>query len=102
MKSVVGGLVVAAVLFVAGAVAWAEARLTRRVADAHQRLATLDYELEDDIDAARTFWSRLPIPGGPKLRAWRCASSIRCGVLGWEARKSRLASVAPLTERKSV
>ena len=32
------------------------------------------------------------MPGAPKPRAWRCASSMRAGALGWLARKSRLAS----------
>lgn len=89
MRSVVGGLVVAAVLFVAGAAAWAEARLTRRVADAHQRLATLDYELEDDIDAARTVWSRLPIPG----TAIEDVQRHRATVAYWLARYDSLAEL---------
>ena len=60
MKSVAGGLILAIVLFGVGMVAWAEARLTRRVAEAHERLATLHYDPEDDIDSAMTVWNRLP------------------------------------------
>lgn len=52
MKTGVGRLVVAIVLFAAGAGGWAEARLTRRVADAHQRFATFRYAADDGIDEA--------------------------------------------------
>ena len=41
MKTVAGGLILAIVFFAAGAVAFAEARLARQIAEAHQRLATL-------------------------------------------------------------
>jgi hypothetical protein len=47
MKSVVGGLVAAVLLFVAGALCWSEAEATRRAARAHLRLATLHYDAEE-------------------------------------------------------
>ena len=89
MRSVVGVVVLAVVLYVAGAVAWAEARLTRRVAEAHQRLATLDYELDDDIDSARTALARLPIPGS----AVEDVQRHRATVAYWLARYDSLAEL---------
>jgi hypothetical protein len=47
MKSVVGGLVAAVLLFAAGALSWSEAEATRRVARSHLRLATLHYDAEE-------------------------------------------------------
>jgi hypothetical protein len=64
MRSVIVGTILALVLFAVAAGSWSEARLTRRVADAHRRLATLHYDPEDDIDSAVTVWNRLPWPAG--------------------------------------
>ena len=44
MKSMVGGTILAVVLFLVAAACWSEAQVTRRVADAHRRLATLHYD----------------------------------------------------------
>ena len=63
MKSVAGGIILAIVLFGVGAASWSEARLMRRVAAAHERLATLHYDPEDDIDGAMTMWSDLSRSG---------------------------------------
>src|SRR4051812_11723409 len=63
MKSAAVGLVVAIILFAAGAACLGEARLTRRVAIAHERLATLHYDEEDASTASNAF-SRLPWPLG--------------------------------------
>jgi hypothetical protein len=63
MKSVIGGTILALILFAIGAASWKEAGLTRSVADAHRRLATLHYDPEDDIDTS-TVWSRAPWPIG--------------------------------------
>lgn len=52
MKTAAGRLVLALVLFVGGAACWAEARLTRLVAAAHQRFATLHYDGEDALEEA--------------------------------------------------
>jgi hypothetical protein len=64
MRRVAGVFLLAIVLFAAGAACWTEARLARRMALAHERLATLQYDTEDDIDAAMTTVNRLPWPGG--------------------------------------
>lgn len=48
MKNVVGGLVLAVVLFAAGALCWSEAAATRRVAQSHLRLATLHYDADEN------------------------------------------------------
>ena len=42
MKTIAGGLILALGLMAAGWVAWSQAQLTRRVADAHLQLATLN------------------------------------------------------------
>lgn len=64
MRSAITGIIVAVGLFAVAAACWTEARLTRRVAEAHRRLATLHYDAEDDIDSAVTVVNRLPWPGG--------------------------------------
>lgn len=61
MKSVVGRIVLAIVFFAAAAAAWTEARVTRRVAEARERLATLHYEA-DTLDESLPLWRRLPLP----------------------------------------
>jgi hypothetical protein len=62
MKTVAGGFILAFVLFVVGALSWSEAGITRRVAAAHQRLATLHYD-EDTGTDDNGILSRLPTPG---------------------------------------
>ena len=57
MKAVVLGLILALVLLVAGGVAWAQAELSSRVADAHQRIATLRYDAGDALDSATNAWT---------------------------------------------
>lgn len=65
MRSAVAGLLVALVLFVAGAACWSQAGLARSVADAHQRLATLNYDDDDgSIATAMTAFTWLPWPTG--------------------------------------
>jgi len=64
MKTVTVRIVLAVVLFVVGAACWSEAQLTRRVAEAHRRLATLHYDGDDDIGNAGRLWNRLPWPAG--------------------------------------
>jgi hypothetical protein len=61
MKSVAGGLIAAVVFFVVGAAAWNEARVTRRLATAHERLATLHYDVEDDLDSSNMLLAKLPV-----------------------------------------
>lgn len=64
MRSAAGGIILAIVLFVAAAASWSEAKLSRSVAEAHRRLATLHYDAEDDLDQAGSMWNRLPWPAG--------------------------------------
>ena len=64
MKSMFGGTIVAAVLFVVAAACWSEARVARSVGEAHRRLATLHYDAEDGVDEAVSVFNRLPWPGG--------------------------------------
>ena len=48
MRNIVAGLLVAALLIAAGSVSLAESRHSRRLADAHERLATLQYTDKGD------------------------------------------------------
>jgi hypothetical protein len=64
MKTVAARIVLGLMLFVVGAACWSEGQLTRRVADAHRRLATLHYDGEDHIGNAGSLWNRLPWPAG--------------------------------------
>jgi hypothetical protein len=65
MKSAVGGLIVAVLLFAGGAVCWSEAKFTRQVAESHLRLATLHYDADEDVGSGATaMLNRLPWPTG--------------------------------------
>ena len=64
MKSIVAGLILAALLFAGGALSFQESRHARRLADAHQRLATLQYTDEGDLASDSTLIDRLPPPIG--------------------------------------
>jgi len=64
MRSIVAGLLVAALLFAAGSVSLAESRHSRRLAEAHERLATLQYTDEGDLADDATLVNRLPPPIG--------------------------------------
>lgn len=64
MKTIAGGLLLALVLFGAGALALQESRHARRLAEAHERLATLNYTEEDDLGDDATLLNRLPPPIG--------------------------------------
>ena len=64
MKRVVVGSIVAVLLFVGGVAAWREARQTRQLAAAHERLATLHYDAMDGVSQSTSFLSRLPWPIG--------------------------------------
>ena len=58
MKTIAGGLLLALGLIAAGWVSWSQAELTRRVADAHLRLATLRYDSADAIDSTTPAWNQ--------------------------------------------
>ena len=64
MKTAAAGLLLAIVLFAAGLLALQESRHARRLADAHERLATLDYTDEGDLEGDATLLDRLPPPIG--------------------------------------
>lgn len=99
MKSMVGGTILAVVLFVAAAACWTEARLTRRVADAHRRLATLRYDATDDIDDAVTVFNRLPWPGGEGAGDVRLH---RATVSYWMVRYDSLSEIPMATGQQQV
>jgi hypothetical protein len=64
MKSIAAGLILAVILFAAGTVSLAESRHARRLADAQQRLATVQYTDEGDLASDSTVIDRLPPPVG--------------------------------------
>jgi hypothetical protein len=64
MKTVAGGLLLAILFFAGGTLALQESRHARRLAEAHERLATLNYTDEDDLAADATVLDRLPPPIG--------------------------------------
>jgi hypothetical protein len=99
MKSMVGGTILAAVLFLVAAACWTEAKVTRRVADAHRRLATLHYDPEDDIDGAVTVFNRLPWPSGEGSSDIR---RHRATVSYWMVRYDSLAEIPMATGQQAV
>ncbi len=56
MKSIAGGFVVALLLLAAGAVLWSQAGFSNRVAEAHRRLAVLQYDPGVAIDSTTGSW----------------------------------------------
>ena len=64
MKSIAAGLILAVLLFAGGALSFQESRHAQRLADAHQRLATLHYTDEGDLASDSTMIDRLPPPIG--------------------------------------
>ncbi len=64
MKRAAGGLILAVVLFVGGAASWREARQTRQLAAAHERLATLHYDADVGLRSGAGLLNRLPWPIG--------------------------------------
>lgn len=61
MRTVISRLSIAVVLAVAAWLSWSEAKLTARVATAKERLATLDLQVDDDLEAETTLSDYLPI-----------------------------------------
>jgi hypothetical protein len=61
MKTVAGRFILALVLFAGAAACGAEARLARRMADAHERLATLHYDIDESLEEAATVADRLTV-----------------------------------------
>ena len=99
MRTVAGGFLVAVVLIVAGAFAWSQAGLADRVADAHLRLATLQYEGDDALDSAAGTWTESP---------WRMVDLAgdverhRTRVTYWLGRYQALTPLLDLTGQQAV
>ncbi|MFN7980691.1 MAG: hypothetical protein U0Q11_02430 [Vicinamibacterales bacterium] len=64
MKSIAAGIILAVLLFAGGALSFQESRHSKRLAEAQQRLATLQYTDEADMASDATFFDRLPPPLG--------------------------------------
>jgi hypothetical protein len=86
MKSFATGIILAVVLFVVAAAASNEARLTRKVAAEHQRLATLHYDEDAPADQAG-FFDRLPLPGGSQNDIEEHRASVNYWLARYEALK---------------
>ncbi len=65
MKTVITRLIVAVILAAGAWLSWSEAKLTARVATAKERLATLDLQVDDDLDADATLSDYLPVDAQP-------------------------------------
>ena len=65
MKTVITRLIIAVILAAGAWLSWREAKLTARVATAKERLATLDLQGDDDLDADATLSDYLPIDVQP-------------------------------------
>ena len=65
MKTVITRLIIAVILASAAWLSWREAKLTARVASAKERLATLDLQVDDDLDAGTSLSDFLPIDAQP-------------------------------------
>src|SRR4051812_27841571 len=87
MKTAFGGLLIAVLLLVAGALSWGQARATRRLADSHQLLATLQYDLPDEEAGVSSVISRLP---GPAASLHDDEQRYRATVTYWLARYESL------------
>jgi hypothetical protein len=61
MRTVISRLSIAVVLAVGAWLSWSEAKLTARVAVAKERLATLDLQVDDDLEADTALSDYLPI-----------------------------------------
>lgn len=87
MKSVAGGILLALILFAAGGILWTEAKTTRRLAHAHERLSTLHYDANDDLDEGWHIIDRLPVEIGSSTRD---IAEHRATVSYWLGRYSSL------------
>lgn len=59
-KTVIARLLIAVVLFASAWLSWSESRLTARVADARQRMATLQFQIDDELTLAASVSDYLP------------------------------------------
>ena len=70
-RTVIARLLVAVVLFAAAWLSWSEAALATRVADARQQMATLQFQIDDELTPAASVSDYLPGADG------RLSSDIR-------------------------
>jgi hypothetical protein len=98
MRSAVGGILLAIVLFASAYLAGNEARVTRQVATAHQRLATLHYDSDDGIDEGASMLSRLPWSGS----AVADVKTHRATVSYWLSRYDKLSDLSNVTGSQAV
>jgi hypothetical protein len=94
MKRVVVGSIVAILLFAGGIASWREARQTRQLAAAHERLATLHYDAMEGVSQARGFLGRLPWPIGSGAED---AERYRATVVYWQSRYTALTDMLGAT-----
>ena len=62
MKTLIGRLLIAALLLAGAAASWSEATVARRVAEAYERFATLHYDRDDGIGETASVLDRVPLP----------------------------------------
>ena len=62
MRRAIGGLLLALVLFSVAWVCRSEAAFARRLAGAHEHLATLQYNVDDEVGEESAVLTRLPLP----------------------------------------
>jgi len=94
MRSAIGGLLVAVVLFGAAWLCRSEAAFARRLAGAHEHLATLKYNLDDDVGEEPSLVARLPWP------AVSLAEDVRghqAKLTYWRAEYKDLTAASPLS-----
>jgi hypothetical protein len=98
MKTVTGAIILALVLFAGAAAAWSQAKVSRQMAVAQERLATLHYDVDDGIDDSGV-WSRLPWPLGSGTQS---VARHRATVSYWLSRYDSLTELANVTGSQAV
>jgi hypothetical protein len=81
MKTIVGRLLIAAVLAVAAWLSWSESTLAARVADAKQDIATFNYDTAGALSPARSLSDYLPGDRrrlSDDVRVARATASMAC------------------------
>jgi hypothetical protein len=87
MKSALAGLLIAVLLLAAGTISLSQAAATRRLAESHQLLATLQYDLPNEEEGMSTVMRRLP---GPAASLHDDEQRYRATVTYWLARYESL------------
>ena len=94
MRSAVAGLLLALVLFAAAWVCRSEAGFARRLAGAHEHLATLQYNVDDEVGEEPAVVARLPLVAaslGADVREHNARLSY------WRAEYRELTAASPLS-----